>query len=111
MGYRSEVVIKFSEEAAKVVRAARDMCPVLKGLLDDNEAHEANGDPDKVEVLYFSHIKWYENYEEIIAMEQLLDQLYEEDFGFMRVGEDREDIETRGEPWEYDIYLNRSISW
>ncbi len=108
MGYRSEVVIKFSDEAAEVVRAARDLCPILKELFDGNEA---SSDPDRVDVLYFSYAKWYEDYKEVAAIEDLLEQLNEEDFGFMRVGEETGDVETRGEPWEYNIHLSRSISW
>lgn len=109
MGYRSELVIKFSEDAAEALAAAKGMDPNLAELLEHNEhRHIGSGN---VDCIYFSHTKWYEGYEDVDSMMSFLSQLNNEDYGFMRIGEDNDDIEELGTPWEYDIYISRSISW
>lgn len=105
MGYRSEVVIKFNDAAAEVMEAARKLDPGLDSILKDNE------NPEYKNVVYYSSIKWYEGYKDIGAILNILNQLDIEDFGFMRIGEDPDDVEELGSPWEYDISINRSLSW
>ena len=109
MGYRSEVVIKFSEEAVEVVNAARKICPHLDELLKINDAHPR--DVNDVSALYFADIKWYEGYPDIDSMTNLLSELDEEDYGFIRIGEEDTDTESMGVPWEYDMWVTRKISW
>ena len=41
---------------------------------------------------------------------EMLDAYGLDDFyGFIRIGEETDDIEQRGVPYEYDMYINRSI--
>ena len=42
-------------------------------------------------------------------MEMLDAQGLEDLYGFIRIGEETDDIEQRGAPYEFDLYVNRSI--
>lgn len=106
MGYRSEVCIKFSEQAADVLTTACKMNKHLKELVE-------SADQGSIEdhFLYFEYSKWYDSYPEVEAIESILTELDEYDYGFIRIGEEYEDVEERGEPWEYDLSVQRSLSW
>ena len=109
MGYRSEIVVKFSDEAARVVKKYADINEKVRELINDAEYTQES--PGSISTLFWTWIKWYDSYPEISAFEELLDALPEHHYGLMRSGEEDDDIEERGMPWEYDIFIRKEISW
>lgn len=106
MGYRSDVFLRIAEPLVEVVQAAAKLDPKLEEILKDGESdHGAETD------FYWESVKWYDSYPEIQAIEGMLDDLDEDDFGFIRLGEDRGDIEERGYPSEYGMYTSTTVDW
>ena len=60
------------------------------------------GEPSKIDegsgsvVFLWEGEKWYDEFDEIAFVGKLMDNLPHEDFLFIRIGEDYDDIETRG---------------
>ena len=63
------------------------------------------GEPSKIDegsgsvVFLWEGEKWYDEFDEIAFVGKLMDNLPHEDFLFIRIGEDYDDIETRGSYW------------
>ena len=63
------------------------------------------GEPNKIDegsgsvVFLWEGEKWYDEFDEIAFVGKLMDNLPHEDFLFIRLGEDYDDIETRGSYW------------
>ena len=63
------------------------------------------GEPSKIDegsgsvVFLWEGEKWYEEFAEMAFVAKLMDSLPSEDFLFIRLGEDYDDIETRGSYW------------
>lgn len=116
MGYRSEVAIALTSEAANKLFVLQEFCPELKELI--NDADEASHfDKESIDKgfdvkLYWNHIKWYDSYTEIQQMETFLYQILDDDSDYLllRIGEETDDMETQGHFWESDMYIQRSIS-
>ena len=106
MGYRSEVALGLCPEADQLLKANAEMIPDLAELIRDSESNV----PERY---FWSHTKWYRDFPEVETMNSFLEFLEHHDyqFGFIRLGEDSEDIERRGYPSEFDMWVNRSISW
>lgn len=109
MGYRSDVGFACSPMVKQVIE---QMC---EWDLDLKELFQCAKDcsPDDDGRWFWEHVKWYEDYPDIQIMENLMETLdnsglYDE-FGMIRIGEEHEDIETKGSPYEFDMYVNRSI--
>ena len=68
---------------------------------------------DRTDRLYFEHLKWYEGYHDVDMFNRLMEHLdangLDDFYGFIRIGEETDDIEQRGAPYEFDMYINRSI--
>lgn len=106
MGYRSEVAIKCEEKAFEMLRETY---------------RRVDLEPDKVFkdgdcfILYWDWVKWYSIYEDVAAIEDILDKLDElEDttnygYRFMRLGENDDDVETRENNWNIDLWMIRKI--
>ena len=108
MGYRSEVYLRFAEPIVEVIDAARKLDDNLDKMLSEGEAERI----DKVKTdFHWEDTKWYDTYPEVQAVESLLDMLQDDDYGFIRLGEEEGDIETKGHPSEYDMYTNTSVEW
>ena len=106
MGYRSQVALALCTEADQLLKANAEMIPELAALIKDSES-------DADERYFWSSIKWYESFEEIDAMNRFLEFLdcHDYQFGFIRLGEQEDDIERMGYPSEYDMWVNRCIEW
>ena len=124
MGYRSQVCIGMTDDAARLFRTMLEHIPdyhEIHSLIKDSEtarhAHPwgtrhktPNVDCDTK--MYWDYVKWYEGYECVDFIETFLtDCIPEEDFRFVRVGEETDDVEERGEYYDSDIHIHRSISW
>ena len=106
MGYRSDVFLRIAEPLVEVVQAAAKLDPKLEEILKEGESdHGSKTD------FYWESVKWYDSYPEIQAIEGMLDDLDEDDYGFIRLGEEEGDIERKGDPCEYNMYTNTTVDW
>lgn len=111
MGYRSEVGIKCEEKAYEMLK---ETC------------HKINYMPDKIYkegdlyILWWDAIKWYEEYKDIAAIVNTLDKLDElqdpndyettgHGYKFIRLGENDDDVETRENDWDIELWMLRKI--
>ena len=106
MGYRSEVAVRLSEQAAEVVKIFCKLDKRINQLVNDADISDLQSG-----CLQWSWIKWYDGYEDIDAFNAMLDQIGSEDYGLIRLGEEIEDIDYQGCPSDFDMYVNRSIEW
>ena len=106
MGYRSEVVVKFSEKASEVVKVFYKMDKQIKELIDAADTKCAD-----FSSIHWGWIKWYDNFEDITAFMDMLDQIGDENYGMIRLGDDVNDVEHYGDPSSFDMYVNRTIEW
>ena len=113
MGYRSDVAIAIHNKAKAL--------SVIKGnwpsILCEEDAEDVR-EYEEYAVFYYSNIKWYSSYSNVIEVEDFFDFLREveadsarELYGFLRIGESCEDIESDGDTNEYELHLNRSIDY
>tara|TARA_Y100001937_G_scaffold67254_1_gene92004 strand:+ start:16076 stop:16402 length:327 start_codon:yes stop_codon:yes gene_type:complete len=106
MGYRSDVAVRFTPEAAKVVKIFAEMDNNIQELIEfaDTADYDAGS-------FRWQHVKWYEDYPDITAFMDMLYQLHDEDYGMIRLGESEDDIERYGCPCDFEIWVTRSIEW
>ena len=114
MGYRSDVVIAIQKEAYDQ--------EMLLGVGRDDAFHNAAHYVDNVYYWVFNHTKWSESYPQVTYIESILDSLDRQyndapsflsghAYGFLRVGEDSNDIDERGDPGAYEIYPYTQIEY
>ena len=108
MGYRSEVVVKFSDNAVKVVKKFYELDKQIKELIDNSENSTGW---EQIQALNWNWIKWYDDDEAIMAFIDMLDQIGDENFGMIRLGEEDDDMEYYGIPHKFDMYVERNIQW
>ena len=67
----------------------------------------------RVDRLHFEDVKWYEGYHDVDMFNRLMEHLeahgLEDLYGFVRIGEELDDVEMRGCTYEFDLGINRSI--
>jgi len=122
MGYRSDICFAVTKEALAIKLLKEEKEPAM--FSEDWVEIEEIGN-----IWYYSidNIKWYEGYnevDEVMAWLSTIEPIIktrgngvtvhheweEEQYGFLRIGEDDEDIEFRGDPGHYDIWMERHIS-
>ncbi len=114
MGYRSEVGLACDPIVKEIIETVSEWNSDLRQLMDD--ADDLTHDKEYGRWRW-DWVKWYDSYPEITIMERImlfaentsLRGLSYDSYGFVRVGEDYEDIEQRGAPAEFDLYVNRSV--
>jgi hypothetical protein len=99
MGYYSDVVIAVKDPLGYNLR------DILSELELDHEKHLKDG----YLVFVFPSMKWYDDYDVVATVMEFIHTLNEDDYGYIRVGEDTEDIEILGTPWLYNVYTSTSI--
>ena len=112
MGYRSDVAIACQKNAYKKIKEAYEKGYVKPDRLLKN-------DPEGLIMVCFNDIKWFNGYEDIDAIEDVLNELDEGDeddiweaelgYHFLRIGEDYGDVEERANTWDIDLYFTREI--
>lgn len=110
MGYRSQVTLALKPKAAALFSTVRARGGELAALVEDADmGSHKDGD----ESYSWPHVKWYDSYACVNAIERFMDRLDEEDmdeeYRFVRTGEDDDDNETRG--CGFEIHITRSIEW
>ena len=105
MGYRSEVAIAMSDEAFQCMFSVLEQQPIdtrleVADLFDSADSSTIDVEGPGV-VFQWDGIKWYTDwYEDITFVEKTLFQFFElhypEDYRFIRIGENYDDIEMAG---------------
>ena len=114
MGYRSQVVLAVSKEVlpqflTTLARSseAKDLCFVHSDKKIDNYDERGGF------LFMWDHVKWYDSYECVAAIQDFMDWCddeNDEDYRFVRTGEELDDNEVRG--WGFDhIYVTRSVEY
>lgn len=98
MGYRSEVAIAIDKKHSESFLSMLEIDP-------DETIQTSRG-----VVVTFSCIKWYEEYEYIDLIMNFLKKLDDNEYGFVRLGEDLDDVEVLGSPSEYNLGHTRIIT-
>ena len=122
MGYRSHVVLAIAEPLVPQFMVTMAKSPRARALCfgDGNPQSDFQGEKGSL-FFEWDGIKWYDSYEEIRAIHDFLDWAQdrikigdeeidgEEHYRFVHIGEEYDDIETRG--WAFDIHPVRSIEY
>ena len=111
MGYRRDVGFACTPMVKQVIEQMCEWDLDLKELFQcASDCSSLRNDDGR---WFWEHVKWYEDYPDIQIMENLMaaldsSALYDL-YGMIRIGEEQDDIETKGTPYEFDMYVNRSI--
>ena len=114
MGYRSEVALVLSQEGVTALKqklSSNDSrIPAAQGLLGHASIHYVDA-ASKAELWQWDWLKWYPEYQDVSVLENLMDDLDEAHYRFIRIGEDEEDTEVRGQFWDdpFHVSLIRGI--
>ena len=112
MGYRSDVNIITRIENTELVNVLKD--DAKDELWDEFEIGTIkmyDGNKVKILIAKVSDVKWYESYP---SVRQIMDAMHriedDETYGFIRLGEDMDDIETFGFPYAYGSCIERYVT-
>ena len=119
MGYYSDVALCLTKNGmdqlktalAEAERNNPDSLAAIKMLI--------GGEPSKIDegsgsaVFLWEGEKWYAEFDEVAFVAKLTDSLPDQDFRFIRLGEDYDDIETRGSfcGKPFGMYVERKIAF
>ena len=114
MGYRSDVGFACDPAVAEVIGAVLELNPKDKNEeLHTLVEHGHTCSTPTLDRLFFESVKWYESHEDVGMFNKLMSFLETHDmcdlYGFIRIGEEYDDIETQGTPYEFDMGICRSI--
>ncbi len=114
MGYRSTVVLAVSKEVMVQFLTTLARSPEAKKMCFVHSDKKIDNYDERGGFLFmWDHIKWYDSYECVGAIQDFMDWCddeNDEDYRFVRTGEDMEDNESRGYGFN-DIYISRSIDF
>ena len=104
MGYYSDVKIVINKrvKVLELIQAVK----FPEEMKDYGDVFDLNNDE---EIWSFTEIKWYGSFERIQKIMKFLESLDDEDYGFIRIGENTEDIEYLGDPGKYRMYVHQEI--
>lgn len=82
----------------------------VQDLLSQADSHYTDSNSGAA-VWHWAWSKWYSDFPEVAFVESLMHEMNDEDYRFIRIGEDYDDTEVRGCFWEnpFGMELNRSI--
>ena len=135
MGYRSEVVLAISKEMIPHFMVTMAKEPEVRAFVfEDTDRFDQDYDGEGGCLMNWSGIKWYDSYPEVAAIQAFVEdcdsecletwdaEIGEEDkndpnkreyahFRFVRLGEDNEDVEEKGEFCYADICFVRDLNF
>lgn len=110
MGYYSEAALVFTAKGAETMRSMIDEQQLGMALRTRNFLEEANthsiDSKSFAEFFHWDSVKWYQMFEEIACINSVMEELDDEDFLFIRIGENFEDLEIQGRYWENPFNLD-----
>ena len=110
MGYRSDVVIVTE----------------VKNKLLIKTIEEGQGEPDSREQMFiktwdgeiteiikyeFDDVKWYPNYKYVADIMGFMSIIEDDSYGFIKIGEDIDDVRVEGAPYRLGVLFHRSIEF
>ena len=107
MGYRSHVMLELAKEQNDIFQAL-----YMSKFPDDAEwLFKCIENYDDEATLYnFDYIKWYDTYPEVSFIEHFLNTIEDEQYHFVRVGEEADDTSECGISDYYNLYIRREVS-
>ena len=124
MGYRSEVILAIGPEVMPQFMVTMAKCPEARKLCwsEHSEMIKDYCDIEGAFLFRWGHIKWYDTFEEIEAIQDFIqwcaDEQIEVDgkqvnadeyYRFVRIGEEMDDNEVHG--WGFDIHIERTATY
>ena len=111
MGYRSDVGFTCTPAVHDVIKGVATMMDSFKQLLNDADdlapSHVREGR------YRWESVKYYDGYEEVDTLNRLMDFFdncgLDTEYGLIRIGESLDDIEHKGCPHDFDLFVNRSL--
>ena len=120
MGYRSDVALILDKESVIKLHAAiadSSLNEETRKEVNDLFAHPSRHlhDPEGgSELWYWDSVKWYSDYPDVSFIENFISENCDLDnYRFMRVGEEWDDIEVEGCLFDdpFDLYVERRIKF
>jgi len=122
MGYRSEVALAVSKELMPRFLTVFARCPEAQAMVfKDHDRMDENYDGEGTFFVHWDHIKWYDTFPEVKAIQEFLDECECDDFDdientydhyrFVRLGENPEDVEMMGDLCGGDISYVRQLTF
>ena len=111
MGYRSDVAIALTYSEATLLKELSDSDEELKELLDmaitsEHWPPEGEGYITKFK---WEYQKWYVSFPCVFAMTRFMNNIDDENYRFLRIGEEPQDIEEEGHLLCDGMYISRYI--
>ena len=117
MGYYSNVALALTAKGAQAMRTAINTLDTETNMLVTDFIKYADShafDPDsRAEAYLWQDVKWNDDFRDIDFFERFMRNLDDEDYRYIRIGEDYDDTEVRGDFFEnpFDIELARDITF
>lgn len=117
MGYYSDTALALTGKGVDTLNkklaapeTSEEIRKEVQGLLSQADSHYTDSNSG-AEVWHWAWSKWYSNFPEVAFVESLMAEIDEEDYRFIRIGEDYDDTEVRGGFWEnpFGMELTRNI--
>jgi len=117
MGYRSDIGLALTQKAVQILHQKlnaldknSEAFSVITDFFTYADKHFEDTDSGS-EVYLWEYVKWYEEFPDVGFIENLLAELDWSDFLFFRIGEEIDDMETRGSFWDnsFDLGISRRI--
>jgi hypothetical protein len=99
----SQVAIAIKKESLIVGKLSHDL-----SLLESADKKVECEDHIK---FIFDSYKWSSHFPQVCSVIVFLETLEHEDYGFIRIGEEHNDIETEGEYWEFGMDIKVEIDF
>ena len=124
MGYRSEVILAVGPEVMPQFMITMAKSPEARKLCwsDHSEMIKDYAGIKGAFLFRWDHIKWYDSYEEIQAIQDFINWCESESiehegkeidacdfYRFVRIGEETDDNEVHG--WGFDIHIERTATY
>ena len=116
MGYRSDVGLCLQRPAYVKLRNAGEALQHTDTEIDRHVQSLLDHPQRTLEcteavALYWDSVKWYSDYDDVRWIENLLSSFEEEEYLFLRIGEETDDIEAKGCYWDnpFGMYVAREI--
>jgi len=113
MGYRSEVALALTTDAAvllkKLCEHSKDLREIVEDGIDATDWRSDAIQNGNTIIFYCCDIKWYEGYPGITQIQTFMDNNDSDEWRFLRIGEDIDDTVLEGDFYDSGIHINRSI--
>lgn len=118
MGYRSDIGLALTQSAVQRMHKKlnsldknSEAFSVITDFIIYADKHHEDADTG-AEVYLWNYVKWYDDFKEVSFLEELMQELNEQDYLFIRTGEDYDDTEVQGYFWDnpFDLKLSRAIN-